>query len=116
MKTLEAIGCSGKYINLIKKFYVNNLQCIGNAKFVADAGIRQGCPLSPLLFALVADILLQKIAKKFPGCGLRAFADDTAMVVDDVNLLPAIFKLFKEYEGFSHLGLNLKKNGRHPAL
>ena len=94
---------------MVKKFYINNLQFIGKSEFVADAGIRQGCPLSPLLFAIVADILLRKLAADFPGCGTRAFADDTAMVIDDLKLLPEIFELFQEYEGFSKLGLNLKK-------
>ena len=94
---------------MVKKFYVNNLQKIGTAECVADAGIRQGCPLSPLLFAIVADILLRRLASDFPECGTRAFADDTAMVIDDLKLLPKIFDLFKEYEGFSKLGLNLKK-------
>ena len=109
LKVLESVGCSGIYLNAIKKFYLNNRQQIGSAEFVAEAGIRQGCPLSPLLFAIVADILLRKLASEFPGCGIRAFADDTAMVIDDIALLPKIMDLFKEYEGFSHLGLNLKK-------
>ena len=52
--------------------------------FAITRGIRQGCPLSPLLFAVVADALLRALEHACPGDLVRAFADDTAMVVADV--------------------------------
>jgi hypothetical protein len=93
--------------------YIKNNQKIGNPEdtegFMADTGIRQGCPLSPLLFAIVADLLLRKLQQKLPQSTIRAFADDTAIVIDDMRLLPRIIKIFEEYAGFSNLGLNLSK-------
>jgi hypothetical protein len=38
-----------------------------------------------------------------------AFADDTAIVIDDMKILPRIVKIFEEYAGFSNLGLSLCK-------
>ena len=75
-----------------------------------DAGIWQGCPLSPLLFAVVADLLLRKLARSFPDELLRAFADDTAMVIKDwwANAT-AIDSVFEEFGTISGFNLNMPK-------
>ena len=78
--------------------------------FVAEVGIRHGCPLSPLIFAVVADILLRVLKSRHGDLSFtRAFADDTAMLVQDTAHLEEIFVTFYEYAGFSNLHLNLKK-------
>jgi hypothetical protein len=113
IRALQKFGFNKNWISFIKKLYIRNNQKIGNPEdtegFMADTGIRQGCPLSPILFAIVADLLLRKLQQEFPDSTIKAFADDTAMVIDDMRLLPRIIKIFKEYAGFSNLGLNLKK-------
>ena len=103
---------NSEWINFVNALCISNIQKIGSTDaegFNADTGTRQGCPLSPVLFAIVADILLRKLQQELPSSTIRAFADDTAMVINDMRLLPQISAIFEEYAGFSNLGLNLKK-------
>ena len=86
---LSTIGLPDHYIDMLKLFYKGNEHFIRIGGAVMDSitvysGVRQGCPLSPLLFALCADILLRALAEHLQGDdALRAFADDTAVVVAD---------------------------------
>ena len=94
--------------------YKNNLQLVGKGgdlSFLAEVGIRQGCPLSPLVFAVVADVLLRTITNRLVGgvVILRAFADDTAIIVKAISSLEATFQIFTEYAKSSNLQLNFKK-------
>jgi hypothetical protein len=93
---LQKIGMDANWIRHVKALYVRNVQKIGSTDtegFNADTGIRQGCALSPVLFAIVADLLLRKLQQELPGSTIRAFADDTAMVIDDMRLLPRIIAI-----------------------
>ena len=79
--------------------------------FDMTSGVRQGCPLSPLLFVFVVDILLRNLEAITKGRDLvRAFADDIGMVVQNTRLtLPALFEAFGKFACFSGLNLNFKK-------
>ena len=75
------------------------------------AGVRQGCPLSGLLFAICVDVLLQNIARALGSHEiLRAYADDSALVIKDYRKsAPAIAIVFKEFAQISALELNIRK-------
>ena len=48
--------------------------------FTCTNGVRQGCPLSPVLFALCLDPFIRKISIILGSRGvLRAYADDMAV-------------------------------------
>ena len=114
-EVLEHVGVAGGPLQAIKRLYINNLHhikiksCVFPS-FVATSGVRQGCPLSPLLFCLVADVLLRRLQSMLPNSFLRAFADDTAAVVQDFDkCAPTILSIFKDFARISNLQLNLKK-------
>jgi hypothetical protein len=115
-ETLEAIGLPKQYIRALQQFYKDNKHqirtCMGTMEsVVVHSGVRQGCPLSPLLFTICADILLREIAQTLTGQELvRAFADDTSVVVEDYEVaMPKLQVLFAEFESISALALNVKK-------
>ena len=100
---LSHIGIDPKVLLAIQRLYVNNVHSIrvkGSvfASLTATSGVRQGCPLSPLLFAAVADVLLRRLASCLPENIIRAFADDTGMVTNnflqDADLIMSIFTEF----------------------
>ena len=76
------------------------------------SGVRQGCPLSPLLFALATDSLLRRLLNVLPTelDIVRAFADDIAAVCSDwCKSIPFLSVLFLEFEKVSALNLNIAK-------
>ncbi len=77
--------------------------------FAATAGVRQGCPLSPLLCSVVVDILLRRLCRLYVSSTLRAFADDIGIVVSSYRMLSGLLSLFDEFAKKSGLHLNLPK-------
>ena len=66
IKTLQIMGLEGTYLSIVKAIYDNptaNIILNGeNLKaFTLRSGVRQGCPLSPLLFNVVLEVLVTAI-------------------------------------------------------
>ena len=69
IKTLSKVGTEGAFLNIIKAICERPI-----AKIILDgqilrafplrSGTRQGCPLSPLLFNIVLEVLTQQSGKK----------------------------------------------------
>ena len=69
IKTLHKVGIEGRYLNIIKAMYdkpTANIVLNGeNLKpFPLRSGRRQGCPLSPLLFNIVLEVLATAIREE----------------------------------------------------
>ena len=66
IKTLQKVGTEGTYFNIIKAIYdkpTANIILNGEKlkEFPLRSGTRQGCPLSPLLFNIVLEVLATAI-------------------------------------------------------
>ena len=80
------------------------------------SGVRQGCPLSLLLFLFAVEPLLRKPDSLRPGNKYRAYADDIGAVIQDIPRdMPAIIRAFKEFEKVSGLSINITKTVIFPA-
>ena len=69
IKTLQKTGIEGTYLNLIKGIYdKTTANIILNGEklkaFPLKSGRRQGCPLSPLLFNIVLEVLSNQSIKR----------------------------------------------------
>ena len=69
IKTLQKMGIEGTYLNIVKAIYdkpTTNV-ILNDEKlkaFPLRSGTRKGCPLSPLLFNIVLEILATAIRKE----------------------------------------------------
>ena len=69
MKTLSKVGIEGAFLNIRKAIYERpTANIILNGQklraFPLRSGTRQGCPLSPLLFNIVLEVLATTDKKK----------------------------------------------------
>jgi exonuclease III len=71
-------------------------------------GMKQGCPLSPLLFAICYDPLL-RVLDGLEGLSPRAFADDLACSTNRIVLLYPAMTEIDLFETASGLAKNIKK-------
>ena len=115
LKALRHIGLPEAALSAVQALYDNNrcrLAFAGSlwASFDLQSGIRQGCPLSPLLFATVLDPFLRRLKRRLPGQTVRAYADDTAAVVHDITqAAPILEEEFSALATVANLVINTPK-------
>ena len=112
---LERLGIPDFVLNAVKTLY-SQVRCVLRVKGAdhgeidMEAGVRQGCPLSPLLFAVTVDLLLRRLTRLFPDATFRAFADDIGAVFKNiVGDARMIMEVFKQFGAASGLDLNFPK-------
>ena len=95
MKTLQKMGIEGTNLNIVKAIYdkpVANRILNGEKlkAFPLRSGTRQGCPLSPLLFNIVLEVLATAIREEKEIKGIQIgkevklslFVDDTILYIE----------------------------------
>ena len=96
IKTFQKVGTEGTYLNIIKAIYdkpTANIILNGEKlkPFPLRSGTRQGCPLPPLLFNIVLEVLATAIreGKEIKGIQigkevkLSLFADDMILYIEN---------------------------------
>ena len=112
---MRSIGLPPSALAFIDILYQNNTCRISHKGenyegFGIFSGVRQGCPISPLLFAASVDVLLRRLQHKIPSSVIRAFADDIGLVAEDWDRDSSIIKqVFDEFAEMSGLDLNIPK-------
>ena len=125
LKTLQKAGIEGTYLNIIKAIYDNpTANIILNGEklkaFPLKSGTRQGCPLSPLLFNIVLEVLATAIRadKEIKGIqigkeelNLSLFADDmTRYIENPKDSTRKLLELINEYCKVAGYKINTQKS------
>ncbi len=123
-ETLIAFGFTPGFINKIKTLYFNvqsvlKINGVLSAPFQVQRGIRQGCPLSGMLYSLAFKPLLHKLRSvlqgmTLPGCNiplkLSAYADDLVIMVDNQQDIDMLTNIVAQYGKISSAKVNWSKS------
>ena len=93
IKTLQKVVTEGTYLNIVMAIYdkaTANIILNGEKlkAFPLRSGTRQGCPLSPLLFNIVLEVLATEIReeKEIKGIQMRKQEVKCSLFADDMKL------------------------------
>lgn len=127
---LAKFGFGESFISWLRLLYTlpcasittNNTQ---SGYFFLNRGCRQGCPLSPLLFALAIEPLsmylrtsltFNGITRSHTELKLSLYADDLLLyVTDPVRACPSIVSFFNRFGRFSGYKVNVAKSECYPV-
>jgi exonuclease III len=123
-KTLNYFNFPAPIINMIKCIYTNLEICTMNNGFSSrfakvERGMRQGCPLSPILFVIVIEMLniYLKTKTKLEGISINRehhlisqFADDTSFfLINNPGMIDRLFSYLQTFGKMTGLNLNVGK-------
>ncbi|KAJ3609308.1 hypothetical protein NHX12_023831 [Muraenolepis orangiensis] len=123
-KVMEKFGFSAGFIAKIMVLY-NNIESVLKfngglcAPFRVCRGVRQGCALSGMLYALSLEPLLSRIRSKLQGLFLpgfngnlvlSAYADDVVVFVRDQTDIDVLVDIVREFSSASAARVNWKKS------
>ena len=121
-KCLEIFKFGPQLQQWVKIFYNDISSCVLNNGFASkhftlSRGVRQGCPLSGLLFIIGIEILGNAIRQsasikgiKIAPAKLAQYADDTTVFVKDTQSISNLFDLLGKFESVSGLRINQSKS------
>ncbi|PFX26875.1 Transposon TX1 uncharacterized 149 kDa protein [Stylophora pistillata] len=124
--TLSAMGFGPSFIACVRLFY-RRVQSTVHVNgylspfFDLSRGVRQGCPLSPLPYVLVSEVLAANIRANSRISGLSLpgypplspisqYADDTSLVLSSDEAIMAVFEVYALFELASGAKLNQGKS------
>ena len=123
-KTLKYFNFGPNIARWIKICYKDISSCVVNngwstSFFHIERGVRQGCPLSPYIFILAAEILANRIRNNTNIKGIKVgdsnqvlsqYADDTSLfLTGGVKTVRYVLELFSKFEIISGLKVNIEK-------
>lgn len=125
-QTLANAGFSSGFVNMVRALYTEPNSAVivhgrVSDKFSVQRGVRQGCPLSPVLYVLAIEPLLQRLASHprivsfplppgAPSAPIFAYADDLTIVVPDESSLCSALDVIGQYGRASGARLNTAKS------
>ena len=123
MRTLDTFNFGKSIKKWVSTFYTNIESAVLNNGFLTkwfrpSRGVRQGCPLSPYLFILSAEIMANKVRQEpgFKGIKilgnelkLSQYADDTNLFCADLASVEKILEIVENFGNMAGLKLNRRK-------
>ena len=124
-ETLQKAGVEGTYLNIKKAIYdKSTVNIILNGEklkaFPLKSGTRYGCPLSPLLFNIVLEVLTTAIREEKEMKGIQTgkeevklslFADDMILYIENPKDTTRKFlELINEYSKVAGYRINMQKS------
>jgi hypothetical protein len=121
---LAGYGISGKMWRVLRSIYesVESSVLLGGKNtrfFKIDVGLRQGCVLSPILFAIFINGLAEEINQQKLGAkltlskdgrlGILMFADDIALIAEDRQKLERLLEVTFQYSKRWRFSFNYDK-------
>jgi len=124
IKTLQKMVIKRTYLNIVKAIYdkpTANIILNGEKlkAFPLRSGTRQGCPLSPLLFNIVLEVLATAIRKEKEIKGIQIgkevklslFADDMILYIENPkDSIRKLLELISEFRNVAGYKINTQKS------
>ena len=122
-KTMKAFGIGENFINWVRNIYSNAASIININGFFSERiplqrGVRQGCPLSALLYVLVIEVLAIQLRLNPNIVGFKVggekivslhYMDDTTIIIKQNRCFKEVIKELELYERATEAKVNYKK-------
>ena len=125
IKSLQSLGMERTFLSILKAIYEKPttniiLNGVKLRAFPLRSGTRQGCPLSPLLFNIVLEVLASAIRQQRDIKGIQIgkeevklslFADDMILYLENPKAsTPRLLELIQQFSSVAGYKINAQKS------